>query len=68
MPKSKKNIKKYQIQRKFVIIVALEVEADTLAQALEKDSQFEESDFLTVKGDHVDSSSELHGVFSKDWI
>lgn len=59
-----KTIKKtYHVQARLWAEVGVEVQADSLTEALDVSNGLKLADFITVKGDHNDSGYKITGVF-----
>jgi hypothetical protein len=59
----KTKIKKFCVQAKIDVLVAIELSARTLDEALEKSKTLKVDDFLSVEGDHIDSEMEITGIY-----
>lgn len=53
----------YQIQAKLDLLVAIEVSAKSLEEALQKSSNLKETDFVEINGDYIDGNYRITGVY-----
>jgi hypothetical protein len=61
---AKKDLRKtYNLRASIKVITAIEVQAETLEEALEKGRQLDTENFIRFLGDHIDSEFELTGIY-----
>lgn len=52
----------YSVTARLVIISSIDVAAKSFEEALEKAKTLKEQDFVTIDGDHIDSSIRLSNI------
>jgi hypothetical protein len=56
--------KKYSVYATLHMQICIEVEAESMADALEKSKALKEADFVHIQGDYTDGSMEITGLYA----
>ncbi len=56
----------YQIVGKVTVSVVLDINAESLTDAIEKARQLKPTDFVKIKGEYSDGAYQLEGVWAKE--
>ena len=59
----RKALKTFSIWAKCYREVSIDIQAESLEEALAKSKEIDEDEFVTVNGDYHDGSTEIYGIF-----
>jgi hypothetical protein len=55
----------FEVQARLVLITSISIGADSLEDAVEQSKDLQENNFIKFKGDYLDGSYKITGVFER---